>query len=111
MKTITKLWMLIAILVILSPLGLLIPAYFRSGAAWGEWGTDEIKELIGYIPRGLAKLSSLWNAPMPDYAFKGWESRGSLSYLSLSYIISAVAGILVVAGMILLIGKFLSRKD
>lgn len=110
MKTITKLWMLIAVLIILSPLGLLVPAYFRAGGAWGEWGADEIKKLIGYVPPGLAKLSSLWKAPAPDYAFNGRES-GQLCYSGLSYIISAVAGILVVAAVVLLIRKCLSRKD
>lgn len=110
MKTITKLWLLVIILAILTPIGLIIPEYFKSGAAWGEWGTDEIKKLVGYIPRGIAKLSSLWNAPIPDYAFKG-RGSGGLSYLSLSYIISAVAGILAVAVVILFIGKYISRKD
>jgi hypothetical protein len=37
MKTINKLWILIAILVILTPVGIILPAYFKSGPAWGEW--------------------------------------------------------------------------
>lgn len=37
MKTISKLWILIAILVILTPTGIILPAYFKSGPAWGEW--------------------------------------------------------------------------
>lgn len=96
-----------AILVMLTPLGLIIPEHFKAGSAWGEWGAGEIQKLIGYIPRGLEKLSSLWNAPMPDYALKGWEANPVLSS-SLAYIISAIAGIALTAGIILLLGKFLS---
>ncbi len=110
MKTTTKLWIGIGVLILLSPLGLILPAYFKAGDAWGEWGADVFKELVGYIPKGLEKLSSLWSAPLPDYAFKGWEEKG-LGGLSFAYIASAIIGILVVACVIFLIGKFLSRKD
>lgn len=110
MKTITKLWMLIGILVIFVPIGLILPEQFKAGAAWGEWGSEEIKVLIGYIPRGLEKLASLWSAPIPDYAFKGWDGKG-LSALSLAYIASAILGVAVVVGLSFLIGKFLGKKE
>ena len=109
MKTTNKLWIGIGILILLSPLGLFLPEHFQAGDAWGEWGTDTIKELAGYIPQGLEKLSSIWNAPMPDYAFKGWEEKGLFS-LSFAYIISALIGIIAVALIVLLIGKMLSKK-
>ncbi len=110
MKTITRLWILIAILIILTPLGLILPEHFKAGAAWGEWGVEEIRELAGYIPKGLERLASLWNAPIPDYAFKGWEDK-PMGALSLAYIVSAIVGIAVTVGMTLLIGKFLSKKE
>jgi hypothetical protein len=110
MKLVTKLWIGIAALIVLSPLGLIIPEHFKAGDAWGEWGTDTIKELVGYIPQGLEKLSSLWKAPIPDYAFKGWEEKG-LGSLSFAYIVSAIIGILIAACAALLIGKLLSRKE
>jgi cobalt/nickel transport protein len=110
MKTITKLWILIAILAILSPIGLLLPEHFKAGSAWGEWGPEEIKELVGYIPKGLEKLASFWTAPIPDYAFKGWEEKG-LRHLSLAYIISAAAGIAIVIASIYLMGNLISKKD
>lgn len=110
MKTITKLWILIAILAILSPIGLLLPDHFKAGAAWGEWGPDEIKELAGYIPQGLERLASLWCAPIPDYAFKGWEAK-RLPSLSIAYIISAIAGTIVAAGLIFIIARLLGKKD
>jgi hypothetical protein len=110
MKTTTKFMIGIAVLVVLSPLGLLLPAHFKAGSAWGEWGADEMQKLVGYAPKGLEKLSSLWSAPMPDYAFKGWEEKG-LSHLSLAYIVSAILGIIVIAIVVLLIGKTLSRGN
>ncbi|MFH1230114.1 MAG: PDGLE domain-containing protein [Planctomycetota bacterium] len=109
MKISTKLWIGLGILAVLCPLGLILPEHFKAGAAWGEWGIDEIKELVGYVPKGLEKLSSLWNAPIPDYAFKGWEEKG-LTHLSFAYIISAVVGIIIVVAVALLIGKLLSKK-
>lgn len=91
MKTTVKLWFGLVILILLSPLGLFLPEYFKAGDAWGEWGSDSLKELVGYVPQGLDKLSSLWSAPIPDYAFKGWEEKG-LAHLSIAYIASAVLG-------------------
>lgn len=104
MKIITKLWIGICLLILLSPLGLWLPERFKAGDAWGEWGTDTIKELTGYVPQGLEKLSSLWKAPIPDYAFKNWEEKG-LGSLSLAYIISAIIGILVTICLVLLFNK------
>lgn len=110
MKLITKLWIGMAVLIVLSPLGLLLPEHFKAGDAWGEWGTDTIKELVGYIPQGLEKLSSLWSAPIPDYAFKGWEEKG-IPHLSFAYIISAVLGIAIITVTVFLLGKFISNKE
>jgi len=110
MKTITKLWILIVTLAILAPLGLIIPRHFKAGAAWGEWGMDEMKISAGYIPAGLAKFAALWNSPLPDYGFRGWESK-PLPALSIAYVISALAGIAITIGVIFLLGKFLSKKD
>lgn len=78
MKTINKLWILVMVLAIISPLGIIIPRYFKSGPAWGE-----------------ARLSSLWNAPLQDY---GSGNAG--------YIFSAIIGIALIAGVMLIIGKF-----
>jgi cobalt/nickel transport protein len=109
MKVATKLWIALAVLIVISPVGLILPDHYKAGSAWGEWGSEEIKGLVGYVPKGLEKLSSLWNAPVPDYAFKGWEQKG-LSRLSLAYIISAAAGVGIIAGITLLIGKLLAKR-
>jgi len=110
MKVTTKLWIGIAMLITLTPLGLLIPGYFKSGTAWGEWSNDEVKGLVGYIPKGLQRLSSLWNAPLPDYNLKGWEGKG-LNQAGFAYIISAIVGVILTVGAVFLISKLLIRKS
>jgi hypothetical protein len=109
MKIVAKLWIGIAVLIVLSALGLILPRYFKAGSAWGEWGTDELQKLVGYVPEGLKKLSSLWSAPIADYAFKGRQET-SLGHLSLSYIASGVVGIVVIIAVALLVGKTLTKK-
>ncbi len=109
MKTGNKLWIGLIIMAALSPLGLLLPEYFKSGSAWGEWGADEIGKFLGYVPKGLERLSNIWKAPFPDYAFGGWEEKG-LGHVSLAYIFSAVLGISVVVLAVLLLGRIFIRK-
>ena len=95
-----KLWIGIGVLIVLSPIGLILPDHFKAGAAWGEWTAREIRVLTGYVPEGMDKLSSLWNAPMPGYAGNG-----------LGYIIAAIFGITIIAGIVFLAGIFLKRRD
>ena len=90
MKTTTKLCWGIGILLILSPLGLLLPAYFKSGPAWGEW---EIAN----------RLSNLWHAPLPGYTISGLGDNPA-------YIISAIIGIAATVILVWLIGKYLTKK-
>lgn len=110
MKPITKLWIGIAVLVILSPLGLIIPHFFKAGGAWGEWAPEEIQKLVGYVPEKFAKLADLWKAPMPDYAFNGWENKG-MTHLNFAYICSAILGIILIAAITFIIGKLLAKKE
>jgi len=100
-----KLWIGIAILIILSPVGLILPELLKAGGAWGEWGADEVEKIAGYVPRGLKKLSELWKVPIPDYAFSGWE-QGLKSYIG--YIFSGIIGAALVS---ILIGKIFAGKN
>ncbi len=109
MKTISKLWIGLGVLAIASPLGLYLPNTFKAGEAWGEWSGSTIGRIVGYIPKGLAGLSSLWNAPLPGYAFRGMEHAG-LGRLSLAYIFSALLGIALCVAAGFAAGKLLSRK-
>ncbi len=96
------LWIGLAILMILTPLGLL-----AAGTAWGEWGAEdfvdpamrqEIAAAAGSqvppaaVPSGLERLSSFWTAPIPDYAPPWMKSE------AFGYILSALVG----AGLIIL---------
>lgn len=110
MTTAKKLWIGIGALAVCSPLGVFLPGIFKAGSAWGEWGTDEIKEAAGYIPAGLQRLADIWRAPLPDYSFRGWEGKG-VGYQSCAYVISAVVGIAVVVAVSMALGKVLSEKD
>ena len=65
--------------------------------------------MVGYVPQGLARLGELWKAPMPDYAFKGWEEKG-LTHLGFAYIVSAILGVALVVLAAWLIGKCLAKK-
>ena len=103
-----KLWIGIAILIILSPVGLILPKLFKAGGAWGEWGSDEIEKIAGYVPHGLKKLSELWKAPIPGYAFSGWD-KGFKSYAG--YIFSGIIGAALVIGVSMLIGKIFAGKN
>lgn len=97
-------------LIILSPLGLILPGHFKAGSAWAEWGVGQIRKLVGYAPQGMERLSSLWHAPLPEYTFNGWEEKG-LPHQGFAYIMSAVAGILVIVVAVFLIGRALAKKD
>jgi hypothetical protein len=103
MKTITKLWIGVGSLALLSPVGIILPDRFKAGSAWGEWGTEEWSGLVGYIPHGLEKLTALWSAPLPDYAVRGMERHPEIAY-----ILSAVIGIALCAGAAYIFGKTIS---
>ena len=70
---------------LVTPLGIL-----AVGTAWGEWSPSDFPAPA--LPQGLARLASIWTAPIPDYAPPFLRSA------SFGYILSAVFG----AGLILL---------
>lgn len=96
------------ILALLSPIGIILPEVFNAGDAWGEWGIDRIKEMIGFIPEGMKRLSELWKAPLPDYAPGGEET--SLIVQVVYYVVSGMVGVLLVTGMILILTKISKKK-
>jgi hypothetical protein len=109
MKLTTKLWIGLGVLAALSPVGLILPDKLKAGPAWGEWATRDMHGLVGYIPSGLKKLSSLWNGIMPGYAIKAWEGKG-IGQVSIGYIIAAILGIALCAGAGVLLGKWLAKR-
>jgi len=97
-----KLWLLwgaLGLVALATPVGLL-----ASGTAWGEWGVDELEDLgLGFIPSGMQRFAEWWPAPLPDY---GWPRMGAV----IGYILSAFAGIALVALLLWLLGRALIRK-
>ena len=96
-KSVRKLWITVALLMLLTPLGIL-----AGGTAWGEWSANQVnaaainKEIPAAnqnqsqpdsAPPGLQRLSSLWTAPIPNYAPQFVKSP------SFGYLLSAMFGV------------------
>ena len=107
--TARRLWIIVLVLAVLTPLGLWLPARLGAGSAWGEWGPRDLGDRVGFVPRGLARISDLWKAPAPDYAPRGWE-RKSLAHQSAAYIASALVGMCSAAALIYALGRWLARR-
>lgn len=97
------LWAALAAIALLTPLGLL-----ANGTAWGEWGPEELPSIVGFLPQGIRELSGLWAGILPGYSVPGWDS-GPLA--AVGYVVSALLGILLVAGAALLISRILARRS
>ena len=95
---------LIIALICLSPLGLL-----ATGTAWGEWGTDKIKDVIsngktlGFIPNGM-KNGFSFKSIIPDYIIKNLPGP-------IGYIISAIAGVAILLIIFKIIKSFKKSKN
>ena len=107
------LWVGLAALMILTPLGLL-----AASKAWGEWGPQDFKDPAvrqqitvasnnqappTEPPRGLARLSNIWTAPMPDYAPPFLKSA------AFGYIMSAMIGAGLIISIFILLGWIMRR--
>jgi cobalt/nickel transport system permease protein len=112
--TMRPLWIRLVLLMLLTPLGIL-----AAGTAWGEWGAQDfsnpqlrqqIAAASGNIappleqPQGLARLSSLWSAPFPQYA-PPFVHRPAFGY-----VMSAVFGSGLILGSFLLIAWMADRR-
>ena len=98
-KKIKAIYGLLVALICLTPIGLL-----ATGTAWGEWGSEEIKEVVtngkslGFVPDGM-KNGFNFNALMPDYTVNGMPEIAG-------YILSAVAGVAILIILFKIIGSF-----
>ncbi len=107
------LWLGLAALMILTPLGLL-----AAGTAWGEWSAEDFANPSARAeisnasqnqlppempPESLAKLSSVWTAPMPDYAPPFMRNA------AFGYIMSAMFGSGLIIAIFLFLGWFANR--
>ena len=77
-NSLRRLWIAVALLMVLTPLGIL-----AAGKAWGEWSPSELatRQSAGQtasaagnsvappaIPAGMQRFAKLWTAPFPAYA-------------------------------------------
>jgi cobalt/nickel transport system permease protein len=112
-RTLRPLWISLAALMILTPLGLL-----AAGTAWGEWKVNDFsdptrRQQINDAsrnqappqrpPEGLARIANVWTAPMPAYAPPFLHSA------TFGYIMSAMIGSGLIIVIFLLVGRIARR--
>ena len=113
-RTLRPLWVALAALLILTPLGIL-----AGGSAWGEWVASDyadpaIRQQIAAsslnlappprAPQGIERLSSVWTAPFARYAPRYVRSA------PFGYLLSAMFGAGCVMLAALAIGRLLARR-
>jgi cobalt/nickel transport system permease protein len=95
-----------AIVLLLAPLGVILPARFGAGAAWGEWSAKELDAMFGHVPQGIARGMDTWKAPLADYTIGGHDVG------LVGIVLIGLVGALVTIGLCWGIGKLLGRtKD
>lgn len=92
-----KAWIVLLLLILLSPLGLL-----TRGTAFGEWSASELTKLLGYVPEGIRKFSTIWSTPLAGYSLSNHS-------LITGYWLSALIGSTATALFAFVLGKWLSR--
>lgn len=107
-KNYRKLWIGLGLLILMSPLGLLLPELAKAGGAWGEWGGEELKSMLGYVPTKLEKLQGFWKAILHDYTIAGlqkpWQAK-------VAYLVCGIIGASAIVTICLGLGKWLSISE
>jgi cobalt/nickel transport protein len=103
-----KILIVLLLLCLITPVGILLPMFFNAGDAWGEWSAQTVKDLIGYVPQGLAKYTDVWKAPLPDYTINNGDT--SVVHQSGYYIVSGIIGATLTYVVMLLITKLIVRR-
>jgi cobalt/nickel transport protein len=99
----------IVILTLLTPVGILLPMFFNAGDAWGEWSAETVKNMIGYVPQGLAKYTDSYKAPLTDYSAN--SNDPSALHQSGYYILSGVIGVIIILVVMFVISKIIVKKN
>ncbi|MBI2298312.1 MAG: cobalt transporter CbiM [Armatimonadetes bacterium] len=99
----------LGVMVLLSPLGLFLPAWLHAGPAWGEWSAAEVQEKLDHAaPAGMVSAEQhAWHAPLPDYGLPR-RSGAPLWRQSLLYLLCAGTGGALLAAVVLLSRKLLA---
>jgi cobalt/nickel transport protein len=104
-----KLWLGLIVIALLSPIGIILPEKFKAADAWGEWGTETLEKLLGYVPEGLKRYADLWKAPIPGYNLGGGNASPALQVVF--YIVSGLLGMLAVVLVVYGISKLLAKHE
>jgi len=94
------LWAAFALLVMLTPIGVLAP-----GTAWGEWSARELRRTFGFVPAGLDRMGNVWRAAVPHYA------PAFIKNPLVGYLVAAILGSVLVVGITWGIAKLLAHRD
>ena len=107
-----RLWIAVALLMLLTPLGIL-----AAGKAWGEWSPSEFARAVSpsqiaaaavtptaSTPAGMQRLANLWTAPFPAYAPAFVKSA------AFGYLLSAMFGVGFLLSLSLLARRYLERR-
>jgi predicted PurR-regulated permease PerM len=103
-----KILVILLFLCLITPVGILLPMFFKTGDAWGEWSAQTVKELTGYVPKGLAKYTDAWKAPLTDYTINCRDR--SIVHRSGYYIVSGITGATITYVVMLLISRLIVRN-
>jgi cobalt/nickel transport system permease protein len=79
-KKLKPLYIGLIVILLLVPLGLL-----AEGTAWGEWGAEDLQQMLGYVPQQIEKGFSL-PVISPDYTLEGVHEI-------VAYLIAATGGV------------------
>lgn len=82
-------WVLV--LVLISPVGIILPEILNAGDAWGEWSPETLKNMIGYIPEGIKSFPFVWYPVLPDYNAP-FNDSNNVALNSFWYIFSGILG-------------------
>jgi cobalt/nickel transport protein len=97
------------VLVLLSPLGIIIPAKFHAGDAWGEWSIESIKKDLGFVPKGMEKNAKIWKAPLSNYGqIKG---RNTILMNSGYYMVSTLVGMTLIVLITIVLLKIVQKRE
>jgi len=96
-----RVFLLLAFLLALVPLGLLSDA-----PAWGEWDAEYFQKVLGYVPEGIRHIGSSIHLPilLSDYQLRGVSEVAG-------YYLSAFVGVALLFGLYYTIYLLVKRRS
>jgi cobalt/nickel transport protein len=97
------------VLLVLLPLGIIIPVKFHAGDAWGEWSVEIIKKNLGFVPKGMEKNNKIWKAPLPNYDTP--KRNNSILITSGYYMLSGLIGMVLIIIITIVLLKIVQKRE